>query len=69
MRQGQEDDLGLFGQQFGLGLAEVERPGAWQVGEFGKTWATVWPANWRDVTAANSARGWPNSSRTSSSPE
>ena len=36
VRQGQEHDLRLFGQQFGFGFAEAERLGARMMGEFRK---------------------------------
>jgi hypothetical protein len=69
MRQGEENDLGGLGEQFGLGFAETQGVGERQMGEFRKDGATVWPANWREVTAASSAPGWRSSRRTSSSPE
>src|SRR6267378_1567881 len=36
VREGQKDDLRLFGQQFGFGFAEAELFSARMVGEFGK---------------------------------
>jgi len=69
MRQGEENDVRGLGQQLGPGFAEMEVFGAGMMANLGKTWATVWPANCREVTAANSTPGCRKSRRTNSSPE
>ena len=69
VRQGQENDLRLLRQQFGVRFAEAQRLAPGRCANFGNTWARVCPAYWREVTAVSSTCGWDRSSRTNSSPE
>ena len=57
VRQGEKNDVGLFGEKLGVRLGEAERLGFRMAGEFGNTCASDCPAFWREVTATSSACG------------
>src|SRR5690348_7963031 len=52
----------------GLGSVNLRVAALGRCANRGKTWAMVWPAYWREVTATKSAFGWCRSNRTRSSP-